>query len=75
MLHRQDIPISVMKIGFHWPLYEVYAKEWLERIWVIQEAALASSAVVLLGKLQFDWDAIGDAALWLYHRQFPDAAY
>jgi hypothetical protein len=58
-----------------WSLARFYDKEWFERIWVIQEAALASSAVALLGKLQFDWDAIGDAALWLYHRKLTDAAY
>jgi hypothetical protein len=56
-------------------LARFYDKEWFERIWVIQEAALASSAVALLGNLQFDWDAIGDAALWLHHRKIPDAAY
>jgi tetratricopeptide (TPR) repeat protein len=56
-------------------LARFFDKEWFERIWVIQEAALASFAVVFLGKFQLEWDAIGDAALWLYHNQFPDAAY
>jgi len=56
-------------------LARFFDKEWFERIWVIQEAALASSAVVFLGKFQLEWDAIGDAALWLYHNKFPDAAY
>lgn len=56
-------------------LARFFDKEWFERIWVIQEAALASSAVALLGKLQFDWDAIGDAALWLYNRKITDVAY
>ena len=56
-------------------LARFFDKEWFERIWVIQEAVLASSAVVLLGKLRLEWDAIGDTALWLYHRQFVDAAF
>jgi len=61
--------------GKWFSLARFFDKEWFERIWVIQEAALASSAVALLGKLQLEWDAIGDTALWLYHRQFVDAAF
>lgn len=46
-------------------LNRLFRYEWFNRVWVIQEVAFASKAVVLLGDEQIDWLIVGRAASWL----------
>jgi hypothetical protein len=43
---------------------DFFTNPWFERVWVVQEAVLASRAMVLIGDWEVDWAAIGDAASW-----------
>jgi hypothetical protein len=43
---------------------EFFTNAWFERVWVAQEAVLASKATVLIGDWEIEWAAIGQAALW-----------
>lgn len=43
---------------------EFFTNAWFERVWVVQEAVLASKATVLIGDWEIDWTAIGQAAVW-----------
>ena len=42
----------------------LYAREWFQRLWVVQEIVLAPSAVFLCGRHKVEWDAVVDFA-WL----------
>jgi hypothetical protein len=35
---------------------QILRREWFRRVWVLQEVGLASSALVLCGKAELDWD-------------------
>ncbi|KZM20169.1 hypothetical protein ST47_g5195 [Ascochyta rabiei] len=41
-----------------------FTNAWFERVWVVQEAVLASKATVLIGDWEIEWAAIGQAAVW-----------
>jgi len=56
-------------------LIKIFDKEWFERIWVVQEAALAKSATVVIGEFQCDWNVIGDSALWFCESNMMDPIY
>ncbi|KAF9694941.1 hypothetical protein EKO04_006813 [Ascochyta lentis] len=43
---------------------ELFTNAWFERVWVVQEAVLASKATVLIGDWEIEWAAIGRAAVW-----------
>lgn len=43
---------------------EFFENTWVERVWVIQEAVLATQAIALIGDWEIDWAAIGRAAVW-----------
>ncbi|KAH3954369.1 hypothetical protein HBI56_046650 [Parastagonospora nodorum] len=43
---------------------QFFTNAWFERVWVVQEAVLASKATVLLGDWEIEWAAIGEAAVW-----------
>ncbi|KAF2844336.1 hypothetical protein T440DRAFT_473471 [Plenodomus tracheiphilus IPT5] len=43
---------------------DFFTNPWFERVWVVQEAVLASKATVLIGDWEIDWAAIGEAAIW-----------
>ncbi|KAG9187586.1 hypothetical protein G6011_05457 [Alternaria panax] len=43
---------------------DFFTNSWFERVWVVQEAVLASKATVLLGDWEIEWAAIGEAAIW-----------
>ncbi|KAH7410679.1 heterokaryon incompatibility protein-domain-containing protein [Cadophora sp. MPI-SDFR-AT-0126] len=53
----------------------VFDWEWFERLWVIQEACMASSALVIIGDVQLQWDVIGDSAWWIFYRQMSHEMY
>jgi hypothetical protein len=56
-------------------LIKLFDQEWFERIWVVQEAALAQSAIAVLGEFQCEWDVIGDSALWFCESNMMDPIY
>ncbi|EAT90238.2 hypothetical protein SNOG_02026 [Parastagonospora nodorum SN15] len=43
---------------------QFFTNAWFERVWVVQEAVLASKATVLIGDWEIEWAAIGEAAVW-----------
>ncbi|KAH8770898.1 heterokaryon incompatibility protein-domain-containing protein [Diaporthe sp. PMI_573] len=43
----------------------LYKSSWFWRVWCLQEAILAPSAQVMLGKLSMPWEHIGFAATWI----------
>ncbi|KAF2124673.1 hypothetical protein P153DRAFT_325963 [Dothidotthia symphoricarpi CBS 119687] len=43
---------------------DFFTNSWFERVWVVQEAVLASEATALIGDWEIEWAAIGQAAVW-----------
>jgi len=43
---------------------QFFTNAWFERVWVVQEAVLASKATALIGDWEIEWAAIGEAAVW-----------
>ncbi|KAF2114627.1 heterokaryon incompatibility protein-domain-containing protein [Lophiotrema nucula] len=41
-------------------------KDWCDRVWIIQEAAASSSATVVLGDLEIDWNTLSAAVYWIF---------
>lgn len=48
----------------------LFRQPWFERVWVVQEAALARKATVLWGDSQCDWDQLLRAHSWLFRNIF-----
>jgi hypothetical protein len=49
---------------------QFFTNSWFERVWVVQEAVLASKATVLIGDWEIDWAAIGQAAVWFQSKGY-----
>jgi len=47
-------------------LNDVYAGRWFQRVWIIQEVALARRVDMLLGDTPVAWDVLGITALFLH---------
>ncbi|QPC73192.1 hypothetical protein HYE68_003944 [Fusarium pseudograminearum] len=56
----------------HSSLLNLFERQWFSRIWVIQEAVLARSAIVQLGRYQIEWEWIGLAASIILHNPIVD---
>ncbi|KAH7419577.1 heterokaryon incompatibility protein-domain-containing protein [Cadophora sp. MPI-SDFR-AT-0126] len=41
-------------------------REWFERLWVFQEIALASSAIVVVGEYYIDWELFRLGVYWIW---------
>lgn len=72
-----DSPNRNMAYGFPQPkapeweiVRDFFTNPWFERVWVVQEAVLASKATVLIGDWEIDWAAIGKAAIWFQNKGF-----
>jgi hypothetical protein len=46
-------------------LRRLFALPWFQRLWVVQEAVLAPSAMCHLGEHEFDWQDLCDCAHWV----------
>jgi hypothetical protein len=44
------------------PLAWLFSREWINRIWVVEEALFAREISVLCGDEEFSWDALGSRA-------------
>ncbi len=44
-------------------LIELFSRPWFERVWVIQEVAMANKALVVLGERSIPWDDLAKVAL------------
>ncbi|KAF2026739.1 hypothetical protein EK21DRAFT_73415 [Setomelanomma holmii] len=49
---------------------DFFANAWFERVWVVQEAVLASKATALIGDWEVEWAAIGQAAVWFQSKGY-----
>lgn len=49
---------------------EMMSRPWFERGWVVQEAALAKTAIVLWGTSQCTWTRLMDTLIWLSWRTY-----
>jgi hypothetical protein len=49
---------------------EFFTNSWFGRVWVVQEAVLASKATALIGDWEIDWAAIGQAAVWFQSKGY-----
>lgn len=48
-----------------WDVFRTFfSNPWFERVWIVQEAVLARTAVVIVGDWHIDWAALGQAAAW-----------
>ncbi|KAE9375259.1 HET-domain-containing protein [Stipitochalara longipes BDJ] len=43
-------------------IFRLYSRRWFHRVWVIQEVALARSAIVLFDDYKIPWESVGLAA-------------
>ena len=51
-------------------LESFYSADWFQRLWVVQEVALAKQALCICGDRLIPWRAVGLAACWMVHRQY-----
>ncbi|OCK76758.1 hypothetical protein K432DRAFT_445801 [Lepidopterella palustris CBS 459.81] len=48
----------------YWALFKVATRPWFERVWIIQEVSVASSAVIYCGEWTFPWTTFIEAIEW-----------
>ncbi|RYP26982.1 hypothetical protein DL767_007845 [Monosporascus sp. MG133] len=51
-------------------LEAIFWRQWFTRVWIIQEIALARSAIVHCGQDSIPWMGFSGVAMYLYRRQF-----
>ncbi|KAH7220449.1 heterokaryon incompatibility protein-domain-containing protein [Fusarium redolens] len=49
-------------------MMQLFRRRWFSRIWVLQEAVLASHAIIQLGSYQIPWEWVGLAAAITVHK-------
>lgn len=65
MYHRDFKSVPPLEDLQTWREFErLFRNPWFCRVWCLQEAALATSAQVMLGKHSAPWEYIGFAATW-----------
>jgi hypothetical protein len=50
-------------------LRKLFSREWFNRTWCVQEAVLATTAVVHVGRVCFPWETLGVTASWLNQQE------
>jgi hypothetical protein len=52
-----------------WPaLGEIFQRKWFQRLWILQEAALAPSVLVYCGSKSVGWDALAHLGEWVSNK-------
>ena len=54
---------------------DIFARSWLRRLWVVQEAALASDAIVQCGALTLPWTDLAVVGRFQHGREDPEKAH
>ena len=55
------------------PLLKLWSRPWFSRAWIVQESAMATSAMVVVGEHERDWVDFGVAALFFAHKSYSVA--
>jgi hypothetical protein len=55
--------------GEKWgPVLKLFERQWFQRVWVVQECAVAGEAVVLIGEHKRAWEDIGLSVVYFSHK-------
>jgi hypothetical protein len=47
----------------------MFARPWFSRIWIVQEATVASNAILIVGGLEISWETVNGAGAFVRHIQ------
>jgi hypothetical protein len=64
MIDSRSVPANAWQ-----HLRKLFSREWFNRTWCVQEAVLATTAVVHMGRVSFPWETLGVMASWLNQQE------
>ena len=72
---QQDSPVTKGSTrGLHF-LAELFCKPWFNRIWVVQEVALAKSVHIVFGRICMNWNTLVPAIRIIFHPTIVGSFY
>ena len=52
------------------PLVELFKREWFRRVWVFQESAIATTAIIKIGDFEIDWADLCTAVKFFFMKNY-----